>query len=460
MSIFPFFLFLLSFNFILNYDEKDFTNEEIKRKINLKQSIISISNEIRVSIQNSDENIYTYLVPKNNTKSLVRITATNIYEKKLQIRKVLSDEKFDYYEIVLKGYTSFIVNEDHFEKLEFKPKNIEIKEEQLEYFRDTINMISPYLTKNTVTTVYLPSENTRLIKYTSKSSNRSGDRIIYSLSENFQPFERKTLYIHYENNAPLTVMNYATKTFQVSHWGNIAVTEQYQIENIGAKLIGEFGRIDYDEYSNKGGKNALKEIRATLPLRSWGLWYRDEIGNVSTSVATRQWNDVSLVLHPRFPILGGWKSNYDIGYNLPSKFHVTTNGKGNYRVNLTFGMPYQNMLARDYTVKVTLPEKADNINVTLPIDAEYEISYDKEYGCLDMFGRKSVIIKVNNMYDAYNCNVYISYDYQWTMLFVKPVILIVYFLILFAIMIIYSRANVSLSRNTSSINENGKEKKE
>ena len=39
-------------------------------------------------------------------------------------------------------------------------------------------------------------------------------------------------------------MNHASKTYQVSHWGNIAVTEDYQMENIGAKLDGEFGRID------------------------------------------------------------------------------------------------------------------------------------------------------------------------------------------------------------------------
>ena len=258
-------------------------------------------------------------------------------------------------------------------------------------------------------------------------------------------FISKRLNIHFENNKPLTVFNYAIKTFQVSHWGNIAVTEEYQIENIGAKLIGEFGRIDYDN-GMTGGKNALKSIRATLPLRAWGLWYRDEIGNVSTSNAKREMNDVDLLLTPRFPILGGWKSNYDIGYNLPTKFHVKTNNKGNYMVNLTFGMPYKNMLARNYTVKIILPESADNINVKLPIDTQYHISYDKEYGCLDLFGRKSIIINLNNMYDVYNTNIFITYDYQWTMLFVKPLILIVYFLILFTITIIYSRANVSLSR--------------
>lgn len=83
-------------------------------------------------------------------------------------------------------------------------------------------------------------------------------------------------------------MNYATRTYEVSHWGNIAVEDKYQIENIGAKLDGEFGRVDYDDYGKYGGKNAIRRIRASLPMKSFGLWYRDEIGNVSTSRASRE----------------------------------------------------------------------------------------------------------------------------------------------------------------------------
>ena len=82
----------------------------------------------------------------------------------------------------------------------------------------------------------------------------------------------------------------------------------------------------------------------------------------------------------------------------------------------------------------------------MPIETNYQVEYDKEYGCLDLFGRKSVIIKLNNMYDVYNTNIFITYDYQWIMLFVKPLILIVYFLILFIVLIIYNRANITLSR--------------
>ena len=439
-----FLLSILILQYISCANSGDFTIEEVKREINLKQSIITIENQLKIK-KISYEDTFHYVVPKNNSNSLIRITAQTIKGKKLEMQKVSDDQFYDHYEIVLQGSEEIIVKEDYFEKLLFKPKNIYIKEDQLELFIDTVNLVSPYLVKSTTTKVILPSEKTKLIKYTKANSNQSGEKIIYSLTEEIPPFVTKKLYIHYLNNKPLMVFNYAVKTFQVSHWGNIAVTEEYQIENIGATLIGEFGRIDYDE-GITGGKNAMKKIRAKLPLRAWGLWYRDEIGNVSTSNARRDMNDVDLELTPRFPILGGWKSNYDIGYNLPTKFHVKTNNKGNYMVNLTFGMPYQNMLARNYTVKIILPETADNIKVNLPIETPYQVEYDKEYGCLDLFGRKSIIIRLNNMYDVYNTNIFISYDYQWIMLFVKPVILIFYFMILFTISIIYSRANISLAR--------------
>ncbi len=439
-----FLLSILILQYISSANSGDFTIEEVKREINLKQSIITIENQLKIK-KISYEDTFHYVVPKNNSNSLIRITAQTKKGKKLEMQKVSDDQFYDHYDIILQGSEEIIVNEDYFEKLLFKPKNIYIKEDQLELFIDTINLVSPYLVKSTTTKVILPSEKTKLIKYTKTNVNQSGEKLIYSLTEEIPPFVTKKLYIHYLNNKPLMVFNYAVKTFQVSHWGNIAVTEEYQLENIGAKLIGEFGRIDYDE-GVTGGKNAMKKIRAKLPLRSWGLWYRDEIGNVSTSNARRDMNDVDLELTPRFPILGGWKSNYDIGYNLPTKFHVKTNNKGNYMVNLTFGMPYQNMLARNYTVKIILPETADNIKVNLPIETPYQVEYDKEYGCLDLFGRKSIIIRLNNMYDVYNTNIFISYDYQWIMLFVKPVILIFYFMILFTISIIYSRANISLAR--------------
>ena len=257
MKLISFLLIILCLEFISNSNSDDFTIEEVKRTIDLKQSIITIENNIRLK-KNSFEDTFRYVVPKNNTYSLIRIIAANTKGKRLEMQKTLDDQDYDYYDILLQGNEEIVVNEDYFEKLLFKPKNIYLKEDQLELFIDTVNLISPYRVKSTTTKVILPSEKTKLIKYTKANSNQSGDKLIYGLTEEIPPFSTRKLYIHYLNNKPLMVFNYAIKTFQVSHWGNIAVTEEYQIENIGAKLIGEFGRIDYDE-GVTGGKNALKK---------------------------------------------------------------------------------------------------------------------------------------------------------------------------------------------------------
>jgi hypothetical protein len=78
------------------------------------------------------------LVPKNNTFSLVRITAETNQKKKLEMQKVSDDQDYDYYDILLQGFKELIVKEDYFEKLQFKPKNIYILDNQLELFVDTI----------------------------------------------------------------------------------------------------------------------------------------------------------------------------------------------------------------------------------------------------------------------------------------------------------------------------------
>ena len=75
------------------------------------------------------------------------------------------------------------------------------------------------------------------------------------------------------------------KTIEVSHWGNIAILEEYSIFNQGANLSGEFGRVVFNKYNPNAGKNALKELVAYLPLQTWGIYFKDEIGNISTSHA-------------------------------------------------------------------------------------------------------------------------------------------------------------------------------
>ena len=446
-------LLLINFIFISSQTTSDkFLNEEVTREINLKNKILFFKTNIQIKNKHTSSlNSYTYLLSKNNSEHLIYFSVK--LNGKICTTKQSEVEDPNYifvtisFDPINKGETKTLtITEHYFESLSFLPKKITIKEDQLSLFQDTGNIPSIYETKSTKTTITLPP-NTDIKSYTLENSNKKNEIITYSY-DTIKPQKSYPIKIHYINNNPYIIMNHASKTYQVSHWGNIAVTEDYQIENIGAKLDGEFGRIDYNQYSNKGGRNALKKFRAILPLRAWGLWYRDEIGNISTSNAIRQWDDVQLDLVPRFPILGGWKSNFGIGYNLPSKFHVNTDNNGNYVVNLTFGMPYSDLLARNYTVEVILPEGADDIKVNLDTYGKYTVVKNKFFGCLDLFGRNSVIINMRNVYDIHKVYFQIRYKYSNALLFVKPVILMVYFFLIFIALILYSRGNLSLKKDS------------
>lgn len=107
------------------------------------------------------------------------------------------------------------------------------------------------------------------------------------------------------------MLTQASKTFTVSHWGNIGVDEYFQLENVGAKLKGEFSRVDYDYY--RKGDNCLKQISAEYPKYIQNMYFHDFIGNISSTNAIRDDvnEKVSLVYKTRFPVCGGWKIDWN-----------------------------------------------------------------------------------------------------------------------------------------------------
>ena len=109
----------------------------------------------------------------------------------------------------------------------------------------------------------------------------------YSENLAVDAFSRDRVVVHGQNNVPQMVFSEVHKTLEVSHWGNIAIAEKYSIVNKGPALKGEFSRVEFNGYNENAGKNAFKKTSATLPVEAWGLYYRDEVGNISTSRAFR-----------------------------------------------------------------------------------------------------------------------------------------------------------------------------
>ena len=67
-------------------------------------------------------------------------------------------------------------------------------------------------------------------------------------------------------------------------------------------------------------------IKTILPPTASDVYYRDEIGNISTSNLKESAEKIELELKPRFPLFGGWKTDYIVGYNVPSYQYLFIKG--------------------------------------------------------------------------------------------------------------------------------------
>jgi oligosaccharyltransferase complex subunit alpha (ribophorin I) len=95
------------------------------------------------------------------------------------------------------------------------------------------------------------------------------------------------LYIHFRDNAPLPIFPEVKRQIEVSHWGNIAIDEEYSMNNDAGEIKGEFGRVDYQEWNPNIARYTIKSLSSSLPRRAKGLYYIDQLGNVTTSNARR-----------------------------------------------------------------------------------------------------------------------------------------------------------------------------
>ena len=117
----------------------------------------------------------------------------------------------------------------------------------------------------------------------------------------------------------------------------------------------------------------FQAIKTILPASAKDVYYRDEIGNISTSNLRVAMDSVELELRPRFPLFGGWKTHYTLGYNVPAY---------EYLFNL-LGQPSQfalrmrvldhvfdDMVVDELVVRVVLPEGVRDVALETPYPME------------------------------------------------------------------------------------------
>lgn len=61
-----------------------------------------------------------------------------------------------------------------------------------------------------------------------------------------------------------------------------------------------------------------------------------------------------LEIEPRFPIFGGWKTTFTVGYDLPLQDFLFEADGGKRVLNITFGCPIGEILVEKHIVKASL----------------------------------------------------------------------------------------------------------
>uniref|UniRef100_A0A672Q7A4 Dolichyl-diphosphooligosaccharide--protein glycosyltransferase subunit 1 n=1 Tax=Sinocyclocheilus grahami TaxID=75366 RepID=A0A672Q7A4_SINGR len=324
------------------------------------------------------------------------------------------------------------------------PTHITQAERQLVVFQGNHYLYSPYPTRSQTTRVRLASKTVE--SYTKLGNpTKSEESIEYGPFKDVPPFSQDDMKIHYENNTPFLTISSVTRTIEVSHWGNIAVEETIDLRHTGAYLKGPFSRYDYQRQSDSG-ISSVKSFKTILPASAQDVYYRDEIGNISTSHLQVLDDSVEVEIRPRFPLFGGWKTHYIVGYNLPSYEYLYNLGD-QYALKIRLvDHVYDDQVIDQLTVKLILPEGARNIHVDTP----YPLTRSQDelhYTYLDTFGRPVLVATKNNLVEQHIQDVVVHYTFNKILMLQEPLLVVGAFYILFFTVIIYVRLDFSITKD-------------
>lgn len=323
------------------------------------------------------------------------------------------------------------------------PREITQAEKQFVVFTGNLYQFSPYKVTKQSTTVTTAAN--KIESYTKvKPFSQSETTISYGPYEDKEPYSEAELKVHSENNTPFLTITSLERIIEVSHWGNIAVEEHIEIRHTGAILKGPFSRYDYQRTQDTGA--SVKSFKTVLPASARDVYYRDEIGNISTSALREDEDMVEIELRPRFPLFGGWKTKYYIGYNVPSYQYLFNEGD-HYALKMRFvDHVFDNLVIDQMTFKIILPEGSTNMDLKTP----YDIVRGKNmlhYTYLDTMGRPVIVAYKNSLVEQHIQDFELHYNFKKFMLLQEPLLVVMAFYLLFVLVIIYVRLDFSITKD-------------
>ncbi|KAK4403889.1 Dolichyl-diphosphooligosaccharide--protein glycosyltransferase subunitB [Sesamum angolense] len=229
--------------------------------------------------------------------------------------------------------------------------------------------------------------------------------LVYILTHSLEPFpveisQADSQLVYYHDSAIILSPYHIKQQATVVKTPSNKVTEHYKLAHAGAKHKGVFSRVEYQSRPAASGVSSFKHLLAELPPRVHSVYYRDDIGNISSSRLRTSSKKSELLIEPRYPLFGGWKATFVIGYGVPLQDFLFKSAAGARYLNYSFGCPLVDTVVDKLTIKVVLPEGSQNPSVEVPFAVEQ--SLETKYSYLDVIGRTVVVLEKKNVVLEHN----------------------------------------------------------
>ncbi|KAK6040689.1 ribophorin I [Cooperia oncophora] len=205
-------------------------------------------------------------------------------------------------------------------------------------------------------------------------------------------------------------------------------------------------RLDHPmdrSWTSPAGLPFLTLRQTVLPASAKDIYYRDEIGNISTSSVRLRADSVEVEIKPRFPLYGGWRTSYVIGYNVPS-FEYLYNKGNDYALKMrVLDHVFDNVVVEKLTTKIVLPELVKKIKLTTPYTMDRRPD-EVRATYLDTTGRIVVVLQKENLVPEHIQSFTLFYEFEYSNMIREPLLASAFFLALFTAVIIYMRFDFTI----------------
>ena len=338
----------------------------------------------------------------------------------------------------------------YFQPFRFVPYKLRVNEEQrIEYSDHFLNLLFDdsvtveYLSGKYLTPPQVHSVTREMVLNDLRNSNGGKE---FVLKEVIPPFEQKVFRVHYTHDRPFELLTTASKSVDVSMWGNLKMDYDFRIVNRAAQLEGELSNVDYMPHMSHAGRTSMRHNRVVLSRDIWRLHLSDEVGNLTRSVASYlNADEIELMIVPRFSLFGGWKHTYWISYNQKADGHLSRSQQqpSLFRLQTSFGHILGKVLTEHYTLSFCLPEFAQLQHFDCPYPIKNQ-RVTKSFGLFEYFGKDCYTYEFDNVIDRiHSAQVSVYFDYNISRIYFKLIYVVLLVMLIFSLIFIVSRVDLS-----------------